>query len=38
LRIPHDLNQSEIASQLRCSQMQVSRLLKRAVTKLSALA
>jgi RNA polymerase sigma-B factor len=34
LRISHDLKQSEIASQLGCSQMQVSRLLKRAVTKL----
>jgi RNA polymerase sigma-B factor len=35
LRISHDLKQSEIASQLGCSQMQVSRLLKRATTKLS---
>jgi RNA polymerase sigma-B factor len=36
LRISHDLKQSEIASRLGCSQMQVSRLLKRAATKLSA--
>jgi RNA polymerase sigma-B factor len=36
LRISHGLKQSEIASQLGCSQMQVSRLLKRAATKLSA--
>jgi RNA polymerase sigma-B factor len=35
LRISHGLKQSEIASQLGCSQMQVSRLLKRAATKLS---
>jgi RNA polymerase sigma-B factor len=36
LRISHDLKQSEIASQLGCSQMQVSRLLKRAATRLRA--
>jgi DNA-directed RNA polymerase specialized sigma subunit len=35
LRISYNLKQSEIASRLGCSQMQVSRLLKRAATKLS---
>jgi RNA polymerase sigma-B factor len=35
LRISHDLKQSEIASRLGCSQMQVSRLLKRATIKLN---
>jgi RNA polymerase sigma-B factor len=35
LRISHDLKQSEIASQLGCSQMQVSRLLRRAAIKLN---
>jgi RNA polymerase sigma-B factor len=38
LRISRELKQSEIASQLGCSQMQVSRLLKRAATKLTAAA
>jgi DNA-directed RNA polymerase specialized sigma subunit len=36
LRTSHDLKQSEIASQLGRSQMHVSRLLKRAATKLTA--
>jgi RNA polymerase sigma-B factor len=31
LRFFHDLNQDEIAAQLGCSQMQVSRLLRRAI-------
>lgn len=38
LRISHELKQSEIASQLGCSQMQVSRLLKQAATRLTAAA
>jgi RNA polymerase sigma-B factor len=34
MRIEHDMKQSEIASALGCSQMQVSRLLRRAVSNL----
>ena len=34
LRFQHDMRQSEIAQQLGCSQMQVSRLLRRAAAKL----
>jgi RNA polymerase sigma-B factor len=34
LRINHDMKQTEIARRLGCSQMQVSRLLRRAATKL----
>jgi RNA polymerase sigma-B factor len=34
LRLRDDLKQTEIAEQLNCSQMQVSRLLRRAVTRL----
>ncbi len=37
LRIDHDLKQTEIAHQLGCSQMQVSRLLRRAAASLHAL-
>jgi RNA polymerase sigma-B factor len=35
LRISHNLKQAEIASRLGCSQMQVSRLLRRAAGRLS---
>jgi RNA polymerase sigma-B factor len=34
LRLEHDLKQTEIAQALGCSQMQVSRLLRRAATRL----
>jgi RNA polymerase sigma-B factor len=34
LRLEHDLKQSEIAHELGCSQMQVSRLLRRAAARL----
>jgi RNA polymerase sigma-B factor len=34
LRLRDDLKQTEIAERLGCSQMQVSRLLRRAVTRL----
>ncbi|MGA9856251.1 MAG: SigB/SigF/SigG family RNA polymerase sigma factor [Solirubrobacteraceae bacterium] len=34
LRLEHDLKQTEIAQELGCSQMQVSRLLRRAAQKL----
>jgi RNA polymerase sigma-B factor len=34
LRLRHDLKQTEIADRLGCSQMQVSRLLRRATTRL----
>ncbi|MGA2014621.1 MAG: sigma-70 family RNA polymerase sigma factor [Solirubrobacteraceae bacterium] len=34
LRIDHDMKQAEIAAELGCSQMQVSRLLRRAAVKL----
>lgn len=34
LRLEHDLKQTEIAEQLGCSQMQVSRLLRRAAARL----
>jgi RNA polymerase sigma-B factor len=37
LRIEHDLKQSEIAERMGCSQMQVSRLLRRAATRMRAL-
>ncbi len=37
LRIDHDLKQSEIGERMRCSQMQVSRLLRRAAGRLHAL-
>lgn len=35
LRLQHDLTQSEIAERLGCSQMQVSRLLRRAAQRLA---
>ena len=35
LRFLHDMKQSEIATHLGCSQMQVSRLLRRALSKLA---
>jgi RNA polymerase sigma-B factor len=35
LRFAHDLTQSEIAARVGCSQMQVSRLLRRAIARLS---
>jgi RNA polymerase sigma-B factor len=38
LRVEHDMKQIEIARELGCSQMQVSRLLRRAATTLHALA
>jgi DNA-directed RNA polymerase specialized sigma subunit len=34
MRLDHDLKQQEIAAQLGCSQMQVSRLLRRAAALL----
>jgi RNA polymerase sigma-B factor len=34
LRLEHDMKQTEIARELGCSQMQVSRLLRRAATRL----
>jgi RNA polymerase sigma-B factor len=34
LRLDHDMKQTEIAQQLGCSQMQVSRLLRRAASRL----
>jgi RNA polymerase sigma-B factor len=34
LRLERDLKQSEIAAELGCSQMQVSRLLRRAAVRL----
>ncbi len=34
LRLDHDMKQTEIAQELGCSQMQVSRLLRRAATRL----
>ncbi len=37
LRLEHDLKQTEIARELGCSQMQVSRLLRRAATRLRAM-
>ncbi len=37
LRVNHDMKQSEIARRLGCSQMQVSRLLRRATSRLTEL-
>ena len=37
LRVQHDMKQSEISEELGCSQMQVSRLLRRAAATLGAL-
>jgi RNA polymerase sigma-B factor len=37
LRLDHDMKQTEIAGRLGCSQMQVSRLLRRAAAKLEVL-
>ena len=34
LRLEHDMKQTEIAQELGCSQMQVSRLLRRAAARL----
>jgi RNA polymerase sigma-B factor len=34
LRLEHDMKQTEIARELKCSQMQVSRLLRRAASRL----
>lgn len=34
LRLEHDMKQTEIARELGCSQMQVSRLLRRAANRL----
>jgi RNA polymerase sigma-B factor len=34
MRLERDIKQSEIAAELGCSQMQVSRLLRRATTRL----
>ncbi len=34
LRLGHDLTQGEIAERMGCSQMQVSRLLRRAAQRL----
>ncbi|MFL5818825.1 MAG: sigma-70 family RNA polymerase sigma factor [Conexibacter sp.] len=35
MRFAHDMMQSEIAARIGCSQMQVSRLLRRALTRLA---
>ncbi len=37
LRVAHDMTQTDIAARLGCSQMQVSRLLRRAMCSVKAL-